>query len=222
MKVTLSPLIVFASAVGYAKGALRGATNGGAVSSVIVPPALCNALHTAGNQVFPNTPTASFETAAQCYQVAALVQQACQKSAVEGDTEALQACRLVGAHIGSTCSWPLISKQLEKIIDIANLSKAVGCPQPTSRRNLEIGLVCDIVVVASQILIPQALDSVAECTEMAAEAVAVCETAGGGPEDPFADACAGIIAAAGFSACEAAVEKAADFTASALDQAVGC
>lgn len=212
-----SSVIFIASLIGYSRGAtLRGTqASENPFTAVTISPLLCSVLDAAllalGDSVKgPFTP-------AGCFEAAALVQEVCRARAVEGDLKEEAECRAVAAKISSTCIIGISDPDAS----IEALSIQLGCDETVGRRNLE-SLTCTIVSAASHVLISGAIESKVGCGELATEAALTCETFGGGPEDPFADACAGIIGGAGFAACEAAVDKGTAFTADDLDSAVGC
>ena len=62
--------------------------------------------------------------------------------------------------------------------------------------------------------------SAVECTADDALVDLACEVAGGGPEDPFADACAFAMGIAFETACVSAIEKGIDFDVDACKKSL--
>ena len=67
-----------------------------------------------------------------------------------------------------------------------------------------------------------AVASQAACVGFDAVADAACELVGGGPEDPFADACALALGIALEAACESALDQGGKMTAAMVNEKLGC
>jgi hypothetical protein len=81
---------------------------------------------------------------------------------------------------------------------------------------------CCVVETAIDKVLSNAVSSIAGCEELATEGAAACEVAGGGPEDPAADACATAMGIGLLSACEGAVDAGVGFTTEGAKQSIGC
>ena len=61
-----------------------------------------------------------------------------------------------------------------------------------------------------------------ECSKQATKGVEYCQELGGGPEDPFADACAVLVEGPGQDACVKYMDKGLEFTIEKLKEATNC
>lgn len=81
---------------------------------------------------------------------------------------------------------------------------------------------CCVVEGALDSIMSTAIGTLAQCEDLAAEGAGACEVAGGGPEDPAADACATAMGIGLLSACEGTVDAGAGFTSEQAKQSMGC
>ena len=85
-------------------------------------------------------------------------------------------------------------------------------------------MLCGIETKAVKIVVGSgvAVTSGIMCAGFDGAATAACELAGGGPEDPFADACAIALDVALTAACEEAIKHGGKMTAAMVDAKLGC
>merc|ERR1711879_858310 len=81
---------------------------------------------------------------------------------------------------------------------------------------------CPIFKKACKSLFARAMTKQSECVEAAAEAVGECEAAGGGPEDPAADACSAAMSGTVEAACALAVKDGKEFGVHECEKVLGC
>jgi hypothetical protein len=95
-----------------------------------------------------------------------------------------------------------------------------GLRGQTRRLNLLCGI--ETAAVAAIVGGGVAVTSQGMCAGFDVAADAACEAAGGGPEDPFADACAIALDVALTAACEEAIKHGGKMTAAMVDAKLGC
>lgn len=81
---------------------------------------------------------------------------------------------------------------------------------------------CAIMRSSCDVIFSTAADSEVDCSVDTAEADAVCEAMGAGPEDPLADACAAAFTGIIMTTCTEAVKAGESFGTSQCEDAVGC
>ena len=81
---------------------------------------------------------------------------------------------------------------------------------------------CEVISGAAKELILEDVTDDAGCALLGTYASLQCEAAGGGPEDPAADACAVAISSVVVASCEVTVEKGDTYSAKDLESDCGC
>ena len=114
------------------------------------------------------------------------------------------------AHKADRRMWSTIGR------DFGNLGKGIA--------GVLNKAACPVMKAAAKIVVPGAamVTSEAVCVADDVEVAGACELAGGGPEDPFADTCAGVLATAVEVACEAALHGGFELTADGVIKKLGC